>query len=180
MIKGTNVILRTVKGSDLKEMFNLSSRLSEKGAFYNLELPSEPLFRKEFKETGFWQKNKGKMIITTSKSKEVIGELAFFKSMNNVSGYDIGFQLYSREHWNKRYMTESVRLFSAYLFALKPIQRLQALVFTKDVASHKVLANCKFKKEGTLRKAILHYGNYTDVDVFSLLREDDPYLSEIL
>lgn len=180
MIKGNKVILRTIKGSDLKEMFELSSKLSEKGAFYNLELPSEPLFRKEFKDSGFWQKNKGKMLITTSATKEIVGEMAFFKSMNNVLGYEIGFQLYSRKHWNKGYMSEAVRLFSAYLFALKPIQRLQALVFTQDTASHRVLEKCKFKQEGTLRKAILHYGNYTDVDIFSMLREDDPYLSEIL
>ena len=180
MIKGNNVILRTIKGTDLQDMFNLSSKLSEKGAFYNLELPSEPLFRKDFKDTGFWQKNKGKMTITASKGGEIVGELAFFKGMNNMAGYEIGFQLYSREHWNKGYMSESVRLFSAYLFALKPIQRLQALVFSKDIASHRVLEKCKYKQEGTLRKAILHYGNYTDVDVYSLLREDDPYLSEIL
>ena len=120
------------------------------------------------------------MIITASNGGAIVGELAFFKSMNNVSGYEIGFQLYSRKDWNKGHMSEAVRLFSAYLFAIKPIQRLQALVFSKDIASHRVLEKCKFKKEGTLRKAILHYGNYTDVDVFSLLREDDPYLSEIL
>ena len=43
---------------------------------------------------------------------------------------------------------------------------------TKNVASQKVLEKVGFKREGTLRKTYLLRGEWTDIFIFSILREE--------
>jgi RimJ/RimL family protein N-acetyltransferase len=84
---------------------------------------------------------------------------------------EIGYALVPSER-GKGYCTEATQLVVDYLFLSKDIARIQATTHTKNVVSQKVLEKVGFEKEGTLRKPALIRGEWTDMFIFSILREE--------
>lgn len=179
MIEGKKIILRTVRENDLEEIFNLTSKFSERGEHWHLMLPSEPMFMKRFRETGFWDDKIGKLLIT-DKSDRLLGEIVYFSGVWYLPGYEVGYQLYRKEDQGKGYMTEALAIFTAYLFELKPIERLEITLDKGNAASRRVAEKCGFKFEGIKRKAVYQRGSYHDIELFSLLRHECPALAEVL
>jgi RimJ/RimL family protein N-acetyltransferase len=84
---------------------------------------------------------------------------------------ELGYGLFPSER-GKGYCTEAAQLMVDYLFLSKDIARIQATTHTKNVISQKVLEKVGFKREGTLRKPALIRGEWTDMFIFSILREE--------
>lgn len=179
MLEGKNIIMRTIREDDLEEIFNLTSKFSERGEHWHLQLSSEPMFKKKFMETGFWDDQFGKLLIT-DKSHRLVGEIVYFSGVWYMPGYEVGYQLYRKEDRGKGYMTEALAIFTAYLFELKPIERLEIALNEGNVPSRKVAEKCGFKFEGIKRKAVYSRGLYNDLELFSLLRDECPALSDVL
>ena len=72
----------------------------------------------------------------------------------------------------KGYSTEAVEIIVDFLLLSRDIVRIQAYTDFRNVASHKVLNNANFKKEGVLRKFRFVRGERKDYAVFSILREE--------
>ena len=183
MIEGKQIILRTITSADLEEVFNLLSNIKEKGTFWSLLLPSDPLHRQKFNETGFWDGIYGRLLIAEkngSTSGRLLGEICYFQNAPYRAGYEIGYQLYRQEYRGKGIMTEALRLFSSYLFELWPIPRLQITCMQGNIPSRRVAEKCGFKFEGVLRQATFNRGHYYDLELFSLLREECPSFSAAL
>jgi RimJ/RimL family protein N-acetyltransferase len=71
-------------------------------------------------------------------------------------------------------MTEAVRLFTGYLFDLHKINRIQLTAVVGNVGSKRVAEKCGFKSEGVLRQAMFQMGKNVDIELFSLLRDEQP------
>jgi RimJ/RimL family protein N-acetyltransferase len=72
----------------------------------------------------------------------------------------------------KGYTTEAVGLLVDYLFLLKDIQRIQALINEDNTPSKRVLEKNGFKMEGILRKLAFMIGKHTDTALYSIIRDD--------
>jgi RimJ/RimL family protein N-acetyltransferase len=175
MIQGKKINLRLIKEDDITEITKLGNSLTERGEYVSLELCSEVLLKKHFNDTGFWQKDFGKMLII-SKTGNILGDIVFFKGVKECEGYDIGYQIYKQENRGKGYTTEALKLFSAYLFELKPINRLEICVFNDNVPSRRIAEKCGYVYEGTMRQAYFARGKYHDLQILSILREECPLL----
>lgn len=140
MIKGKTINLRTVKFEDLDEIFSLSSDLSQRGEHWNVILTSETMFKKRFQETGLWNDDFGTMLIT-DKNNRLLGEITYFKGVWYLPGYEVGYRIYRNEDMGKGYTTEALKIFTAYLFELKPIKRLEIQVSKDNIASRRVAEN---------------------------------------
>ena len=179
MIKGKNINLRLMMQQDLDEILTLTSDISQRGKYWPLSLQSEPAFKKRFAETGFWNEDFGTMLIT-DKDNKIVGEMNYFKGLWYMPGYEIGYQIYREDDRGKGYTTEALKLFTAYLFDAKKINRLEVEISVENVASRKVAEKCGFKFEGLKRQAIYSRGKYEDIDLLSLIREECPSLDEVL
>ncbi len=179
MLRGKNIILRTVRESDIDEMFNLESEISERGDFDAFQLMSEPRYKADYRETGFWKEDFGIMLVTDLDG-EIVGMISFFKSAKYVDGYEIGYKIYKKCNRGKGYMTEALHIFSAYMFSIKPIVRLAVNMFTDNIASRKIAEKCGYQYEGTMRKAVFCRGKHYDMHLFSLLRDECACLSDLL
>lgn len=179
MIQGKNIILRTMKESDLDELFNINSDLSERGDFDSFNLSAELKYKEQYKQTGFWEEDSGRLLITDKEGK-LIGEVIFFKSMKYCEGYEIGYRVFLKKNRGKGYMTEALKIFSAYMFSIKPISRLQVNMFKGNIGSRKTAEKCGYIYEGTMRKAVFCRGTYYDLELLSLMREECPDLADVL
>lgn len=171
MIIGEKIILRLVKKEDLEEICRLSNDLSQRGEFLDETLVPEIGFRKRYEETAFWGNDFGMMAIT-DKDYKIIGEVVYFKGVQYLPGYEVGYRIYRNEDRGKGYTTEAIRLFTKYLFNLKPIERLEIHLLKENLASRRVAEKCGFKYEGLKRKAIFKRGQYCDLESFAIIRED--------
>ena len=72
----------------------------------------------------------------------------------------------------KGYSTEAAQLMVDYLFLSKDIVRIVATTHTKNVISQKILEKVGFKREGTMRKCYFCRGEWADMFLFSILREE--------
>jgi ribosomal-protein-alanine N-acetyltransferase len=81
----------------------------------------------------------------------------------------IGYWL-AEPFWGKGIMPSVVELVTRYAFTHLDIIRLQAGVFSKNLASMRVLEKAGYQKEGISRNAIIKNGEVMDEHVYAILK----------
>lgn len=98
-----------------------------------------------------------------------------WKNRNACSGKIIG----EPKHWSKGYGTEATMLLSYHAFMVIGLQRIESRQLVHNAAAIKTIERFGYKKEGVLRKAVFKNGEYQDVNLMSIIREDfDKVLEE--
>jgi RimJ/RimL family protein N-acetyltransferase len=179
VLKGKKVSLRLFTEDDLEKLFALDADVGARGEFFPIALHPLADMRRQFRETGWWQEHEGRMAITNADGT-LLGAIMFFRASPLLAGYEVGYVVFRPEDRNQGYMSEALRLFSAYLFELKPIPRLQLGMFKGNAASRRVAERCGYQYEGTQRKGGFLRGEHSDRETFSLLKEECPSLAEAL
>lgn len=172
MIKGEKINLRVVREKDLSVLFDRWSDIENRGEFFPIFLSSEPKFFNEFKETGFWTEEFGRLLIVDKEDDAILGMIFFFKSVPYFDALEIGYILFNTGQRGKGLMSEALNLLTRFLFETKTIRRLQLTVCVGNTPSKKVAEKCGFQSEGIARQAILIKGRHLDIEYFSILRED--------
>lgn len=178
MIEGKRINLRLMKESDLDKIDEMRSVLKDRGLYESLNLAPEISLKKKFFDNGFWQNDFGKMMVT-DKNENLVGDIMFFEGIRGCAGYEIGYQIF-KPYRGKGYATEALKLFSSYLFELKPINRLEICIFEGNTPSRKVAEKCGFVYEGKMRQAYFARGKYYNLEFFSLLKEESHGLEEVI
>ena len=84
---------------------------------------------------------------------------------------EIGYVLIPSER-GKDYGTEAVTIMVDYIFLSKETARIQAHIDPRNMASQKVVEKNGFKKEGLIRKCFFAKGEWRDMLLYSILREE--------
>jgi len=165
LLEGRNVNLRVVGKEDLPTLQEWWNDPDFAGIYNPLVAQeSKKDFEKDYEKLG----SEKAWFLITKKDGTRIGY--FF--MGLVGPYwEIGYALISSER-GKGYCTEAVQIAVDYLFMSKDIVRIQATTQLENVASQKVLEKARFQKEGTIRKGEFAWGKWTDLYLFSILREE--------
>ncbi len=171
MLKGRSIELRPVRDADLDAMYAAHVRISDRGAYFPLGVQSEPGFRRNFAENGFWQREEGTLLIVTAEG-EMAGHIEFFKPVVYWDAFELSYQLYGDRFAGRGYATEAVQLIVDYLFATKKQHRIHLVIVPENAASRRVAEKCGFVLEGTARGAFFNDGRNHDVLLYSLVRTD--------
>jgi ribosomal-protein-alanine N-acetyltransferase len=84
-------------------------------------------------------------------------------------GYWIGVP-----YWGNGYATEAARAVVRHGFEQFNLNRIFASHFKDNDASGKILRKIGMKHEGCMRQAILKWGKFVDVEMYSILRAEMP------
>ncbi|WP_339275967.1 GNAT family protein [Paenibacillus sp. FSL W8-0426] len=84
---------------------------------------------------------------------------------------EIGYEL-GREHWRQGYMTEAFSVLLPYGYETMGLNRIEALVDPRNVASGRFLSHQGFTREGLLRQYQHTSTGYKDMDMYSLLYDE--------
>jgi RimJ/RimL family protein N-acetyltransferase len=68
--------------------------------------------------------------------------------------------------------TEATQLMVDYLFLLKGIARIQAIVDVRNIASQRALEKAGFQREGTMRDESFDRGELRDYYLYSIIRRE--------
>lgn len=84
---------------------------------------------------------------------------------------EIGYALIPAER-GRGYCTEAVEIMVDYLFMSKDRVRVQAATNSENKASRRVLEKAGFQKEGVVRKGLFVWGEWADLCLYGILREE--------
>lgn len=173
MLTGDSVRLRTVREADLDRLYDVHQEIANRGPYFPVGVVSEPAFRRQFQETGFWGDDDGMLLIVTH-DDELIGHIEFFHTVSYLDELELSYHIYAAEHRGAGAATEAVRLMTAYLFARKRNNRIRLVIHPDNAGSRRVAEKCGYRYEGLARGAWFHQGSNHDVEVHALLRDELP------
>ena len=119
------------------------------------------------------QHNKDGTRLTTFilKGEKLAGSLSVVTFNKECKSCEIGYWL-RQELQGQGIMTRACQAFISHLFNSKSLHRIEIKVATANYKSQAVPLRLGFTREGVLRQALLLYGQYHDVVLFSLLRHE--------
>lgn len=173
MLEGDTVRLRLVQEADLAALHAFEEDIANRGDHFPLGVSSLPALRRRFAEDGLWSAKEGTLLIE-SKDGELLGHIEYFTTVAYLDEIELSYLIYSAAHRGRGVATESVRLLSRYLFARTKTNRLRLIIHPGNEASRRVATKSGFTLEGVARGAWYHRGRSHDVEVWSLLRDDQP------
>ena len=118
MLNGELVVLRPVRERDLAAFISAHTEISTRGEFFPLGVQPESVLRRNYAETGFWERDEGTLLIW-NRHDVMVGHIEFFRPVDYWDAYELSYQLYGVEHAGQGYTTEAVRLLVDYLFGAK-------------------------------------------------------------
>jgi RimJ/RimL family protein N-acetyltransferase len=164
MLEGKTVNLRVEEKEDLPFVAEILNNLKNSGAYVPLVQLSRAELEKQYEHASA----ETKFFIIEKKDGTRIGNIGHFVS---ASQYEIGYTMIPSER-GKDYASEAVQIIVDYLFLSKDISRAQALIDARNLASARVVEKAGFKKEATLRKFFFIQGEWRDMLLYSILREE--------
>jgi ribosomal-protein-alanine N-acetyltransferase len=165
LLEGKLVDLRIVEKEDLPLLLEWFSSPEFAGRYNPLDAQeSKADIEKRYEKLG----SEKAWFLILKKDGSRIG---FFGMSAFRSCWEIGYVVIPSER-GKGYCTEAVQLAVDYLFMSKDIVRIQAGTFPENVASQKVLEKAGFQREGRMRKEMFAWGNWADVYLYGILREE--------
>jgi [ribosomal protein S5]-alanine N-acetyltransferase len=137
VLKGERVTLRPVRDADLEPFWLLHTDIANRGPYYPHNVLSEPTFRKQFAETGFWTREEGTLLITTGDGR-MVGSIEWFPTVRYLSEVELSYQLFDRADDGQGYVSEAVGLLVTYLFRNKAINRIRLIIHPGNAGSQRV------------------------------------------
>ena len=171
MLRSDSIRLRPMQEKDLEVFYSRFNNLEYRGAYFPLGLQSEASFRRKFHEDGFWNKEEGMLLIVTP-DDEIAGEIEFFPIADYLVGFELSYLIFGQEHTGKSYASHAVRLLTEYLFARLRTNRIQLNIHPDNEASRRVAIKNGYTFEGLMRGCWFHRGQYHDLEIWSILREE--------
>jgi ribosomal-protein-alanine N-acetyltransferase len=166
LLEGKNVNLRIMEREDIPLAHKWMNDPKFTGEFIGLMQMS----REEFEKMGSSSPFAMKGFFIEKKDGTKIGLINHFTQYLGLGELlEIGYMVAPNER-GKGCCTEAVQLMVDYLFLSKDINRVQALISTKNKASERVLEKTGFTREGTIRRHIR--GARRDAYLYSILREE--------
>lgn len=159
--KDKNPIFEIHSDSDVMKYYGVKPYSSIENAQKHLEW-LEKLHREEI---GL------RWVITLKEENQYIGDVGFYDYEKRHNRAEIGYIL-GKQYWGKGIMTEAINAALEYGFNEMKLNRIQALIDPRNKASKRVAEKHGFQYEGTFRDYEYEYGEYIDLDMYSLLQRD--------
>ncbi|WP_190480669.1 GNAT family N-acetyltransferase [Anabaena azotica] len=108
-------------------------------------------------------------VLVTKVDGQLIGTCGFHKWSHHHHRAEIGYDLNPRV-WRQGYMLEALSIMLEFGFERMQLNRVEALVHPKNIASLRLLEKLNFHKEGLLRDYFYHNHQFHNHWLLSLLK----------
>ena len=181
-IKTDLLILNPIEKEDIEIIHSYTSDYSQISPFYTTYLRSKNYWLDRYSKTGLWDDDYGMLKILNALDEKFIGVIWYFRGLPYAEGFELGFNIFNKKNRSKGYAAEALEVFSSYLFSTYNIRRLQCnTLLANDHPSIKILTErTGFEYEGTMRKAMYIRGEFIDLSLFSILKEDAKPLDSLV
>lgn len=167
------LLLRPLERSDFADMYDYARREDTSRYLVWTPHPSPEYTRNYLAMIGRYYR-KGQFFdwaIVERYSGRMIGTCGFTKlDLRNRVG-EIGYVLNPTRH-GRGYATEAVRTVLAYGFDVLELNRIEGRYMVENIPSRRVMEKCGLTFEGVLRQSMQIKGNYRDIGICSIVKEE--------
>jgi RimJ/RimL family protein N-acetyltransferase len=172
-VADTVVGLRPFQEGDLELLARFAAEPSFSLPYEWAGYRSPEALRRRWEEDGFLGKDPHQLVIADAEGTAV--GWVMWRDPNTFGrqgwAWEIGIML-GPESRGQGAGTAAQRLLVEYLFDTTLVHRLCALTEVDNVAEQRALEKCGFRREGVLRRAAFRGGEWRDVAIYALLKED--------
>ncbi|MFT8321826.1 MAG: GNAT family protein [Bacillus sp. (in: firmicutes)] len=176
LLKGKRVNLRSIQEKDLTKLWNLiyGEKYPE---WKKWDAPHYPLEKLEYEV----YQNRMQQLLQTKEIESrliieidqiIVGTVSFYWEHKPSNWLEMGIVIYDPVYWNGGYGTESLSMWTEYLFTHLPLVRVGLTIWSGNKGMIKVAEKLGMQEEGVLRKCRLYKGEYFDSIRMGILREE--------
>jgi [ribosomal protein S5]-alanine N-acetyltransferase len=110
-------------------------------------------------------------VIEHKEDGRVIGTIGLMTYNRANRSAEVGYSL-SRRYWNRGLMSEALEGMIKYCFVEMKLNRVEAQHEMENPASGAVMRHVGMRHEGTLRKRLYNKGEFRDMELYAILKED--------
>ncbi len=169
----SRVRLRRIDAADAPAIFTVYSH--EEGTRFLARPPMvDPVQADEMVariEAGYADGSTLQLAIERNSDAAFLGVCLLFNMVARGARGEIGYIL-GREHWGQGYVSEALPALITHAFGALGLNRLEADIDPRNVASQRVLERLGFRREGLLRERWIVRGEKSDSAIYGLLRSD--------
>jgi len=122
-------------------------------------------------QKGFEERRTIRWGIVLKETGELIGTCGYHNMQPRNYRAEIGYEI-REDHWNKGYATEAIRELLNFGYEQLGLNRVEALVYPENLASHRALEKLGFNQEGVLRDYAYFRNVFQDLVMHSLLKRE--------
>ncbi|WEL19886.1 GNAT family N-acetyltransferase [Candidatus Nanohalococcus occultus] len=161
-LEGESINLRTVEEEDLETLRDIVNQRDVRRFIGH----REPLNLEDEQD---WFENYEGLVLTVCVDGEVVGNIALREKEPNVGEFGI---MLDTEHHGNGYGTEAVELVIEHAFKQLNHHRVMARVVDTNEKSSRVWEKLGFTLEGAMREHVYMDGEFRDMKIYGLLREE--------
>jgi len=172
-IRTNRLILRFLDEADLSALYELFSH-PEVMRYWSYPAWIEPSQAKQMLvdvQEGYRTRSGLQLGIERSFDQRFVGVCTLFAFHVPSRRAEIGYAL-ARPYWGLGYMNEALQALLGYAFQTLDLNRLEADIDPRNLASAKTLERLGFQKEGHLRERWIVNDEVSDTGLYGLLRRD--------
>ncbi|MGA8543039.1 MAG: GNAT family protein [Thermoplasmata archaeon] len=113
-----------------------------------------------------------RFVVEQRDTTAVIGFVGYYSPHPVLEFVDVWYVLGDRAARGKGFGREAVRLLVDHVFDSTSVERVGATCDVQNVPSYRLVEGLGFRREGTLRSALFHHGNWHDVHVYGVIRSE--------
>lgn len=172
MITGEKVILRAIEPSDVKQLWEWTQD-AEIMKYRDYPGPPNPLAEAEREyQDSLCRDTRDLHLAITSLDGELIGETSLRYVDHRGGSADFTIAIGNKAYWSRGYGSDATRALMRFAFEQYNLHRITLYVHAFNERAIRAYEKCGFRHEGRLREAYYLDGEYKDVLVMGLLRED--------
>jgi RimJ/RimL family protein N-acetyltransferase len=142
------------------------------GPFYNVWTSTQPQWEERLAKSG--DETQTSFVIKARDDDRPLGTIGYFTPSSLPSLFrsvEIWYQVHPTER-GRGVATQAAAILVDHLFSAQPHQRIQATVIDGNDGSGRVLERIGMRHEGVLRRITFLRGEYVDLHLYSIIRED--------
>lgn len=169
MLKGDRIFLESMNKDHINVLYDMwcDEEVRQYDGLYSAVPSKEAIF----KNFGAFILGHKKYLSIINEENKVIGYITYEYVMDLTSTYILGITL-GKDFWNKGYGQDSVKTLMKYLFINKVAHRIELEVVDLNKGALRCYEKCGFSIEGKKRERYFYQGNYSDVIIMGILKEE--------
>jgi RimJ/RimL family protein N-acetyltransferase len=175
MLKGKKVVLRPVKRSDIDHFLRWFND-PEVMRFHGAYLPMTKMAEEKWIEDLATSIPAGKEVVfvieALDDNNKAIGNIGLHRISPKDRCAEFGISIGEKSHWGKGYGTEATRLIIDYGFNQLNLHRISSGAFAFNERSIRMQKAVGFQEEGRQREIMFNNGEFHDLVLFGLLRDE--------
>ena len=175
-MRGAHVQLRPIRDEDwsLFEKWG-QDRDALWGPFQRFQIDHLPMLRQAYQQTALLTRESAFLLIETIVDPHVVGFVRYTLMRfpdADMPHPEIGFGITEVGARKQGLAKEAVGLLVGYLFAGYTSERISAITDAENRPAQKLLEALGFRREGVLRRASFRDGQWCDMVIYGLLRDE--------